>query len=329
MPSLARRHRPLLAAAAAALAAIPLAACSASSPAASPASSPAFSPASSPGFSPGFSPRAGGYVALGDSYTAGPDIPDQAGQPAGCQRSSRSYPYLVARALGLAAGQVRDMSCAGATTRELTTAQRTSDGTNPAQLSALSATTTLVTVGIGGNDIGFGPALTRCAELDLLPVLISKGSSAMTPCQDYYTSVGAADLQQRIQDAGSGLAAALAAIKARAPEARVYVIGYPELLPASASAGCSLSLGITPGDLAFINQQEQRLNQTLHERAAAAGAGYVDTYAPSAGHDACTAPAVRWAEPLLPSSPAAPLHPNATGEQQMAQAVVKAIRGDG
>ncbi len=321
MPSLARRHRPLLAAAAAALAAIPLAACATSSPAASPAPAPASSAA--------FAPRAGGYVALGDSYTAGPDIPDQAGQPAGCQRSTRSYPYLVARALGLTAGQVRDVSCAGATTRELMSAQQTSDGTNPAQLSALSATTTLVTVGIGGNDVGFGPALTRCAELDLLPVLIGKGASTMTPCQDYYTTVGSADLQQRMTDAGNGLAAALAAIKARAPEARVYVVGYPDLLPASASAGCSLSLGITPGDLAFINQQEQRLNQALRERAAAAGASYVDTYTPSAGHDACTAPAVRWTEPLLPSSPAAPLHPNATGEQELAQAVVQAIRGDG
>jgi len=309
MPCLARLRRPLTAAVAAALAAVPLAACSLAFPAAGAAS-----------------PQESGYVALGDSYTAGPDIPGQTGRPAGCGRSSRSYPFLVARALGLTPGRVRDTSCTGATTGDMTTAQQTSDGTNPAQLTALSAAATLVTVGIGGNDIGFAAALTRCAELDLVPVLISRGTSALRPCQDYYTSLGGADISQRIRDAGGRLAAALAVIRERAPAARVYVIGYPDLLPAAARADCSLSLAITTGDLAFIDDQERRLNSTLRERATAAGASYVDTYAPSVGHDACAAPAVRWTEPLLPSSPAAPMHPNATGEQEMARAIVQVIR---
>jgi hypothetical protein len=52
----------------------------------------------------------------------------------------------------------------------------------------------------------------------------------------------------------------------------------------------------------------------------------VDTYAPSQGHDACAAPASRWLEPLLPSSPAAPLHPNAAGERAMAVAVLAAVK---
>ena len=55
------------------------------------------------------------------------------------------------------------------------------------------------------------------------------------------------------------------------------------------------------------------LNSMLRRDAQAAGAGYVDTYAPSEGHDACSVPASRWIEPLLPASPAAPLHPNAAG----------------
>jgi lysophospholipase L1-like esterase len=266
-------------------------------------------------------------VALGDSYTAGPDIPGPTGSPAGCGRSSRSYPFLTARALGLGLSRVRDMSCSGATIADLTAAERTRDGTNPAQLNALSATTTLVTVGIGGNDIGFASALTRCVELDTVPVLFSKGTSDLTPCQDYYSSSGGTDIRRQIQDAGDHLSAVLAAIRDRAPEARVYVIGYPALTPAAATAGCSLTLAITKGDLAFISSQEQQLNETLRERATAAGDGYVDTYAPSAGHEACAAPAVRWAEPLLPSSAAAPMHPNATGEQEMADAVIRAIRG--
>ena len=50
----------------------------------------------------------GPYVALGDSYTSGPDIPDQVGTPAGCDRSNRNYPLLLARHLDLPTGQVHD-----------------------------------------------------------------------------------------------------------------------------------------------------------------------------------------------------------------------------
>ena len=120
------------------------------------------------------------------------------------------------------------------------------------------------------------------------------------------------------------LADTLTQIKERAPHARVYVVGYPDLLP-TGGAGCGGALGITAGDIAFLNREEVRLNGVLEQVARAAGDGYVDTYAPSQGHDACAAPASRWLEPLLPSSPAAPLHPNAAGERGMADAVVRRL----
>jgi hypothetical protein len=128
----------------------------------------------------------GSYVALGDSYTAGPDIPSQTGVTAGCEQSSSSYPYLVAQRLRL---HLTDVSCSSATVASLDTPQSTSDGANPAQLSALSAATTLVTLGIGGNDVDWAAVITRCTELDLVPTLISGGiASGVTPCQAYYTS---------------------------------------------------------------------------------------------------------------------------------------------
>ena len=52
------------------------------------------------------------YVALGDSYTSGPLIPDQTGNPAGCLRSTHDYPALVAAAPG--AASFSNVSCAGA-----------------------------------------------------------------------------------------------------------------------------------------------------------------------------------------------------------------------
>ena len=263
----------------------------------------------------------GPYVALGDSYTAGLGIPEQTGATAGCGQSTSSYPFLVAHSLRL---DLTDMSCSSATIPDMTAAQPTGDGTNPAQLSALSPGTALVTVSIGGNDIGLIDIVTKCTELDLVPALIGGGSSTLTPCEDFYTSGGADQIRQRIQAVTGHLAGTLTQIRERAPRARVYVVGYPDLLPAG-GGGCGGALGITAGDIAFLNREEVRLNGTLEQAARAAGDGYVDTYAPSQGHDACSAPASRWLEPLLTSAAAAPLHPNAAGERGMADAVVEAV----
>jgi lysophospholipase L1-like esterase len=266
----------------------------------------------------------GSYVALGDSYTAGPHIPDQTGAAAGCDQSTSSYPYLVAQRLGL---NLTDMSCSGATIADLSAAQTTSDGTNPAQLSQLSTATRLVTLGIGGNDIGWSAIITRCTELDLVPALIPGQAAAdSTPCRDYYTSAGTNQIRQQIQGLAGQLADALTQVRHRAPHARVYVVGYPDLFPGAGDT-CAHTLGITQGDVGFLNTEEMRLNSALRQDAEAAGDGYVDTYTPSADHDACSVPASRWIEPLLPASPAAPLHPNAVGERGMADAVMRAVTG--
>ena len=268
----------------------------------------------------------GSYVALGDSYTSGPDIPDQASDPVGCARSDRNYPALVAQSLGLVA-RTQDMSCSAARIANLTTSQSTDDGTNPAQLSALTTDTTLVTLGIGGNDVDFTSVLTKCVELDLVPSFLG-GALSMdsAPCHAYYTSGGVDKIQQTIQSADGNLTDALARIKTRAPHAHVFVVGYPDLLPSSGTS-CAHTLGITADDVAFLDSEELRLNSMLQQRAADAGATYVDTYTPSEGHDACSDAATRWIEPLAPASPAAPLHPNAIGEQGMADAVLHAIKG--
>jgi lysophospholipase L1-like esterase len=269
---------------------------------------------------------AGRYVALGDSYTAAPGISGQVGTPAGCGRSSGSYPLLVAARLGLDPGQVLDESCDGATIGDLISPQVTGDGTSPAQLTALSAATTLVTVGVGGNDVHWGAVLARCAELDLIPALIPTSvAQDATPCEAYYTAGGVDQIQRDIQAAAAPLARVLAQIRRRAPHARVYVVGYPDLMPASGGTACARTFGLTRGDMAFLNTEEQQLNGMLRQQAAAAGAAYADTYTPSIGHDACASPDQRWVEPWLPASSADPMHPNAVGEKGMANAILSTI----
>ncbi|MFF4351434.1 SGNH/GDSL hydrolase family protein [Streptomyces sp. NPDC001530] len=270
----------------------------------------------------------GPYVALGDSYTAGPKIPDRTGEPAGCERSDHNYPALVAQELEIKEAGFRDMSCSGATIADLSAPQTTDNGVNPAQLSALSASTRLVTIGIGGNDIGFSSLVKNCVKQGALYVATGRGeyTGNDAPCRGTYVSGGTDEVRQRIRAAGERLADTLSEVRQRAPKARVYVVGYPSILP-DKGVGCDDDMTLAPDDATFLNDKEQQLNSALRQRAEAAGAGYVDTYTPSVGRDACSASGTRWVEPLLPAAQAAPVHPNERGERGMADAVLHTLKG--
>nr|WP_232839326.1 SGNH/GDSL hydrolase family protein [Streptomyces triticisoli] len=249
------------------------------------------------------------YVALGDSYTSGPGIPRQV--DANCARSDSNYPSIVAVERKVAT--FRDVSCGGATTEEMWKPQ----GTNDAQLDAVRRNTDLVTVQIGGNDIGFGSIISTCARL---------GAQQPTgdPCRRHYASSGTDQLTLDIARTAPKVDRVLRAVRARAPHARVLVVGYPALLPDDGS-GCFPSVPFASEDFPYLRDTEKRLNLMLGMVAAWNRAEYVDTYGPTRGHDMCKSPADRWIEPLQPASPAAPAHPNAKGEQAMARAVLKVL----
>src|ERR1700742_3434824 len=103
------------------------------------------------------------YTALGDSYAAGPLIPNQSLSPLGCLRSDHNYAHLTASAKSLT---LTDVSCSGATTADMTEAQNVEPGPNPPQFNGLSAGTNIVSVTIGGNDIGFTEILENCITLN-------------------------------------------------------------------------------------------------------------------------------------------------------------------
>ncbi|RMB81131.1 SGNH/GDSL hydrolase family protein [Streptomyces shenzhenensis] len=268
----------------------------------------------------------GPYAALGDSYTAGPGIPGKKGSPAGCDRSDHNYPALVADRLGLGAADFRDASCSGATVADLTAPQTTGDGTNPPQLSVLSGRTRLVTLGIGGNDIGFSTMIKRCVGAGVLYKALGSGTYLPedAPCTRRFSAAGTDEVRRRIDTAGEHLTDALSDIRRRAPRARVFVVGYPEILPSDAGT-CLRGMSLAPGDTAFLRDKEHQLNTMLRNRAEAGGAEYVDTYTPSRGRGACASADIRWIEPLAPAAPAAPVHPNARGEHGMADTVAKAL----
>lgn len=252
----------------------------------------------------------GRYVALGDSYAAGPLVPAQTGRPAGCRRSDNNYPAVLAHSAGFE--DFTDVSCSGATTEDMTAPQEVNPGPNPPQLDALDGSESLVTVTIGGNDIGFGEIIQEC-------VTRSSQNLLGAACRDFYTEGGEDQLTGRIDEASSDVADLLSEIRDRAPAARIAAVGYPSILP-DEGPGCYPVAPFSAGDTAYLRDVEKRLNGMLAEEAAEAGVDYVDTYTPTIGHDICQLPGEKWVEGLVPTSPAAPVHPNAQGMRAMAAA---------
>ncbi|MCX4911142.1 SGNH/GDSL hydrolase family protein [Streptomyces sp. NBC_00878] len=249
------------------------------------------------------------YVALGDSYAAGPGIPTQVDTT--CARSDQNYPSLLATAKSW---QLTDVTCSGATTTALAGPQ----GSKPPQLDALGADTDVVTLTIGGNDIGFSSNLATCARL-------TSSDPTGNPCKTFFTSGGTDQLEQRVNDTAPKIAAAVDAIKQKAPRAKVLVVGYPDLFPEDGVGCTSSAMPLAAGDFAYLRDTEKKLNAMLASQASANGAGYVDTYTPTIGHDMCKPAGERWIEPLVAPAPAASAHPNAQGQQAMATAVEHAI----
>ena len=257
------------------------------------------------------------YVALGDSYTAAPFVSLPVGDPIDCGQSDRNYPRVVQETLR--ADSFRDISCGSATTDDFTSPQTglPLGGTNPPQFDALDDTVTLVTVGIGGNDIGFGGIVNACAQL---PTLVGGH-----PCTPTYAAGGVDQISARIARTAPKIAAALQEIHQRAPHAAVLLVGYPSILP-DTGTGCYPYVPILPDDVPYLRAKEKELNAMLATQAAANGATFVDTYTSSIGHDACQLPGFAWVNAVVLVPPSYPGHPNLLGEADMAAQVLHALQ---
>jgi lysophospholipase L1-like esterase len=266
--------------------------------------------AASPAFA---SSRHANYVALGDSYTAAPLVlTSPHGQPLGCVRSTNNYPSLIAKAIDARAFD--DVSCSSATTDDMTHSQSVyGNQSNPPQFDALSPATTLVTVGIGGNDVGLVGIAETCGEIDY-------DHPSGHRCRDHYEQSDNT-IEDRIAATAPKIAAVIQGIHDRAPSARVVIVGYPDAVPPN-GRGCWPLLPISPEDTKFFDEAMRKMNRMLRDEALANGAAYANVYRPSVGHDTCKPPGVKWLEGLIPTAPAFVGHPNAMGERNMARQVL-------
>jgi lysophospholipase L1-like esterase len=244
------------------------------------------------------------YVALGDSYSAGPLITTIRSDPSGCVRSTDNYPAFLAGWLSV--DTYTDVTCSAADTSDLTARQRLLDGKRVApQLDALSADTDLVTLGIGGNDFSIFSSLLDCVE----------GCSAQ---REEGLLRDAGRVEQRV-------AGAVRAIAERAPDAEVYVVGYPQVLPAEKTCR---AVPLPPAQLEAAAEIASRLNDSLRAGAESAGASYVDVDPASQGHDVCAGKAAWINGPQMRLGIAAPFHPVLAGMHGVAAEVFATITGD-
>ncbi|SEO77616.1 SGNH/GDSL hydrolase family protein [Actinacidiphila rubida] len=252
------------------------------------------------------------YVALGDSYSAGSGIlPLDPAASLLCARSTANYPHVIAARTG---DQLTDATCGGAETKDFAGSQY--PGVAP-QLDALSGSTELVTMTIGGNDSNtFIDAILACGSAGV--VTLGFGD----PCRTLYGSSFDDTIDSSTYPA---LVGALRAVRAKAPNARVAILGYPWILPATADPSCFAKMPIASGDVPYLRDLQTHLNSAVRRAAAATGATYVDLSAASEGHDACRPAGTRWIEPVLFGTNFVPVHPNALGESRMADRTMAAL----
>lgn len=257
-------------------------------------------------------PASAGYVHLGDSYAAGSGVtPLVEGSDLQCLRSQRNFGEVVAQRRGLRPPAFRDVSCAGATTSALFAEQYPGVA---AQLDPVGPQTTLVTLMLGGNDEAtFGAVMSSCSD-------VASSDPSGAPCATRY---GARFTDAIATSAGPAMVRSLAAIAAAAPRARVVVVGYPWVMPAT--GGCYPTMRIASGDVPYVRGVQAALNRAVRQAAARTGATFVDMASASSGHDACAGPARRWIEPMVGARTTVAVHPNAAGQRALAEATLAVL----
>ncbi|EST19219.1 SGNH/GDSL hydrolase family protein [Streptomyces roseochromogenus] len=251
------------------------------------------------------------YAALGDSYSAASGVLPVDTSNLICLRSTANYPHVIAARTG---ARLTDVTCGAAQTKDFAGSQY--PGVAP-QADAVTADTDLVTLTIGGNDNGtFINAMLACGSAGILTA--GQGS----PCKDIYGSSFDDAIDTNTYPA---LKNALSSVRAKAPGARVAVLGYPWITPAEADPSCFAQLPIASGDVPYLHALQAHLNAVVQRAAEETGATYVDFSQASEGHDACQAVGTRWIEPLLFGTNIVPVHPNALGEQRMAERTMSVL----
>ena len=197
----------------------------------------------------------GPYVALGDSYSSGVGAGSYISSSGDCKRSTKAYPYLWAAANSPSSFSFT--ACSGARTGDVLSGQ----------LGPLSASTALVSISIGGNDAGFADVMTTC--------VLQSDSSCLSRIATARAFVDST-LPGRLDGVYT-------AIRDRAPNARVVVLGYPRFYRLGTTC-----IGLSETKRKAINDASDHLNSAIAARARAYGYTFGDVRSTFTGHEICS-----------------------------------------
>jgi lysophospholipase L1-like esterase len=218
-----------------------------------------------------------GYAALGDSYSSGVGTGSYTLNSA-CKRGVYAYPYLYAQSHP--GTSLSFVACSGAKTSDLLATQ----------IQAVTSTTTLVTMTIGGNDIGFANLIYQCTLSDCSAALDRTSANLETTL-------------------GVALDQVYATVKARAAfGAQIVVLGYPQVF---SSAGCFGTLGVSSTERTKANALAVALDNTIATHALAGGVTYKSAIVPFTGHAVCSSSP--WLNGLNLFNTGESYHPNRSG----------------
>ena len=246
------------------------------------------------------------YVALGSSFAAGAGLGRlEDGSPLLCARSVNGYPQQLARMRQLS---IVDMSCGGGLTRHLLRGGQFFQGP---QLRVIGGGTRLVTITVGGNDVGY------VGDLSMLAARNSGSFFGWLVRRFWGGPRPAAERDYPLLE--SEMIAVLRAIRERAPNSRIVVATYPRMLPPS---GTCPRIGLNEAEATLMREVGDRLAVATRSAARQEGAILVDMHVLGAAHHACSeAPWVYgWAD-----AGAAPFHPNLDGAKATAEAISAAL----
>jgi lysophospholipase L1-like esterase len=246
------------------------------------------------------------YVALGSSYAAGAGLGTlQTGSPIACARSIAGYPQQLAAMLKL---PIVDMSCGGAVTGNLLRGGQFFQGP---QIRVIDARTRLVTITVGGNDVGL------VGDLSMMAMREAGGAPGWLTGRLWSGPklLGQRDFTKLHRE----LLELIHAIRVRAPRAAIVVASYPHILPA---AGTCPQIRLSDAEADLMRPVERTLADTTRAAAAEGGAIFIDMHALGAGHDACSA--APWIHGWSKLS-AAPFHPTLDGAKATAAAIAAAL----
>jgi len=292
------------------------------------------------------------YAALGDSYSTGLGVVtsgssgwswvfDNSENELGgtnsddCYRTTQGWPRLLANDQGYWLPDAGWVACQSDVMSDITPSLAASEGpshpSNAPQDAALSASTQIVTLTIGGNDVGFA-AVGQACILAVNDSCSASIASAQAIVNDQSPVVGGTFTLSH------GLSAVYQDILAKAPNAMIYVLGYPNPISTDPAHLCLYSTSDgSAADAQSAWTLLTSLNQTIAKAVAATGNSRIRFVDPNAGdsqfaaHNLCSStPWVNRVQVSLSSGSAAglpSLHPNLAGNQEYARMAEEGING--